>query len=294
MGKFMSKKIFTPETQKAQEINEADSKIEKLSINDFAREIGLQPDEQGRITFGSEHIQLAYEYAEKFARDKHAQGIIIDGVASPGIIASLLHGAHPAEGYLTYIQKDSEGKTVKTEIKLLEPLPKGEGQGPEYLTWIKKETDEYTLVEFTLSSDFKTKDLEKVIPPEVNPAKPVIISGRGPLYLIQTIAAGYRHYKGIPGVGFYQPASKFGPAKTEIGISHHEELPLGLNFGEPTEIGSAKKKYEKQITENLTKIQDGIKAGKVSSVEVSGKAIKIVLESGEKFILFVREVTKEE
>lgn len=275
-----------------QETKEGEPKIERLLINDFAREIGLEPDAQGRITFGPEHVRLAYEYAEKFARDRRAEGIVIDGVASPGVIASLLHGAHPAEGYLTYMSKDAEGKMIKGEVKVLEPLPEDEGRGPEGFTWSKKETPDYTLVEFALAGDFRVEDLDKVIPPDVDPSKPVLISGRGPLYLTHTIAAGYRHYKGIPGVGFYQPASKFGPAKTEIGISHHEDLPLGLNFGEPTEIGLAKEQYEKQIAENLTSLKEGIEGGKVSSVEVSGKTIKITLGSDESYTVLARGVIK--
>jgi CRISPR-associated Csx3 family protein len=290
----MAEKIFIPEAQAPQEFKEGEPKIEKLSINDFAREIGLQPDAQGRFTFGPEHVRLAYEYAEKFARDKKAEKVVIDGIASPGVIASLLHGVHPAEGYLSYMQKDAEGKMVKGEIKILEPLPQGEGRGPEGFTWSKKETPDYTLVEFALSGDFKPDDLDKVIPPDVDPSKPVIISGRGPLYLTHTIAAGYRHYKGVPAVGFYQPASKFGPAKTEIGISHSEEYPLGLNFGEPAEIDSAKEQYEKRIAENLTKIKEGIEGGQVSAVEVSGKTIKITLASGESYLVSVRDVRKGE
>ena len=66
----MSEKL-TPEAHAPQEIKEGEPKIEKLTINDFAREIGLQPDQQGRTTFGPEHDRLAYEYAEKFARDKN-------------------------------------------------------------------------------------------------------------------------------------------------------------------------------------------------------------------------------
>ncbi|MDD4606940.1 MAG: CRISPR-associated protein Csx3 [Patescibacteria group bacterium] len=274
------------------EDSETKPKIEKLSINAFASEIGLQPDAQGRITFGPEHDRLAYEYAEKFARDNKAEKIIIDGVASPGVIASLLHGAHPAEGYVTYIQRGAEGNTIKNETKILEPLPEGEGRGPEGFTWVTNETDEYTFVEFALGGDFKVEDLDKIIPPEVNPVKPVIISGRGPIYLTHTIAAGYRHYKGIPAVGFYQPASKFGPAKTEIGISHDEEIPLGLNFGEPTEIKSAKEQYERRIAENLTDLKKGIEVGGISSVEVNGKDVKIVLADGESYTISVREVIK--
>jgi CRISPR-associated Csx3 family protein len=277
-----------------QEIKEIKPGIEKLSINDFAREIGLQPDAQGRFTFGPEHVRLAYEYAEKFVREKHAQGIVIDGIASPAVIASLLHGAHPAEGYLTYVYKDKEGNTIKSEIKILEPVPEGEGRGPEGFTWSKKETPDYTLVEFALSGEFKPEDLDKVIPPDVNPTKPVIISGRGPLYLTHTIAAAYRHYKGVPAVGFYQPASKFGPAKTEIGISHSDEYPLGLNFGEPAEIGSAKEEYEKRIAANLAEIKKGIENREVSLVEIDSKSkrIKITLKNGETHTIFVRDVMK--
>lgn len=286
------KEKLIPEAYTSQEGRESEPKIKRLLISDFAREIGLQPDAQGRYTFGPEHNRLAYEYAEKFARENKAEAIVIDGVASPGVIASLLHGAHPAEGYLTYMHKDAEGNMTKSEVKILEPLPQGEGRGPEGFTWVRKETPDYTLVEFNLAGDFKVEDLDKVIPPDVNPTKPVIISGRGPLYLTHTIAAGYRHYKGIPGVGFYQPASKFGPAKTEIGISHHEEFPLGLNFGEPTEIGSAKEQYEKRISENLAGLKEGIEGQKVASVEVSGRTIKFTLDSGESYTISVREVVR--
>jgi len=282
------------ESQAPQEVKGAEPIIEKLSINDFAQEIGLKPDAQGRITFGPEHDRLAYEYAEKFARDKKAEGIVIDGVASPGVIASLLHGAHPAEGHLTHMSKDREGKMTKGETKVLEPLPQGEGRGPDGFTWIKKETPDYTLVEFNLARDFKVEDLDKVIPPDVDPSKPVLISGRGPSFLTHTIAAGYRHYKGVPGVGFYQPAGKFGPAKTEIGISHSEELPLGLNFGEPSEIGSAKEQHDKKIMEVLAEVKEGIDSEKVTSVKVDGKVIRITLKGGKIYSISAREVSKSE
>lgn len=288
----MKEKNFIPERPK--DIKEREPKIERLSIDDFAKEIEIQPDSQGRFYFRPEHIPLAYEYAEKFAREKKAERVVIDGIASPAVIASLLHGIHPAEGYLTYSQKDLEGKVVKKEVKILEPIPEGEGRGPEGFHFVKKETPDYTLIEFFLSEDFKIEDLDKVRPPEVDPTKPVIISGRGPIYLTQTIAAGYRHYKGVPAVGFYQPASKFGPAKTEIGISHSEDFPLGLNFGEPEEIGLAKKEYEKRINENLIRIKTEIEKGKVSLIEVTGKTMKITLENGETYTIFIREVIKGE
>jgi len=290
----MKEKNSGLERFKTPEAKESGPRIAKLSIVDFAQEIGLKPDSQGRFIFGPEHNQLAYEYAEKFARDKKAEAIIIDGPASPGVIASLLHGAHPAEGYLSYVFKNEEGETIETKVKILEPLPKGEGEGPEGFTWVKKENPTYTLVEFALASNFKIEDLNQVIPPEVNPSKPVIISGRGPLYLTQTIAASYRHYKGVPAVGFYQPAGKFGPAKTEIGISHSEEFPLGLNFGEPSEINIAKEQYEKMIKDGLAEIKEGFDNQKIVAIETKGKIIKITLNDGKTYTLFVRAISKSE
>ncbi len=272
-------------------IVDREPKIEVLSISDFAREIGLEPDDQGRFTFGPENVSLAYEYGERFSREKKAEGIVIDGAASPGVIAALLHGAHPAEGYLFAVRKkDEKGEMVKDKVKILEPLPNGEGQGPEGFTWTKKEASDYTLVEFALSGEFNVDDLKKVIPPEVDPSKPVIISGRGPLYLTHTIAAAYRHYKGLPAVLFYQPASKFGPAKTEVGISHSEDYPLGLNFGEPEDINQAKEKYKEKIEQ----YSEALSQNKIKGVEIVRDGIlRFNLENGESYLVFIKHIEKE-
>ena len=47
-----------------------------------------------------EYAQSAYEYTEKFVHENKAQKVVIDGIASSVVIASLLHGIHPAEGAL--------------------------------------------------------------------------------------------------------------------------------------------------------------------------------------------------
>lgn len=69
---------------------------------------------------------------------------------------------------------------------------------------------------------------------------------------------------------------------------------MGLNFGEPSEIGTAKEQHEKRITEGLAGVKEGIDSQKVASVEVSGKVIKITLDSGETYSVSVREVSKGE
>lgn len=260
-------------------------KIVTLKIEDFAKEIGLEPNEQGRYTFGPEHNTLAFEYAEKFVKENNATAVEIDGVASPGVIASLLHGAHPAEGYLVSFNPQT---SEKNRIKILEPLPSKEGDGPEYLSWHKEEKENYNLVEFNLSGNFNPEDLSKVVPPEVNPEKPVIISGRGPLYLTHTIGAAYRHFKGTPAVAFYQPASKFGPAKGEIGISHSDDYPLGGVFESLEDIGKAREKFLEEIEEKLEQVRGFIKEG--ASIGVKGDVLTVESQDGKEYKILVRNV----
>ena len=245
-----------------------------ISVNEFAKELGLEPNEQGRLTFTSEHVDPAYDYGQRFNKEGR---VVVDGVASPAVLASLMHGAHPAEAHVPY-----QGK----EIQILEPMPKGEGSGP--LEWSATKTEDYTLVEFSIpGGSFEMEDLSKVIPPEVDPDKPVFLSGRGPGALTHSIAAGYRHFKGVPAVGFYQPESRFGPARTEIGISHDESYPLGLTFGEPSEVGSAQEKHKAEIVENL-----GNMKGKLEElgleVDVEETNLTIKFEDGNSFALRVK------
>lgn len=260
-------------------------KILTLKISDFAKEIGLEPDEQGRYTFLPEHDILAYEYAERFVKENNAQAIEIDGVASPGVIASLLHGAHPAETYLVSFNPQT---SEKNRIKILEPVPEVNGRGPEYFSWHKEEKDDYTLVEFNLSGNFNAEDLSKVIPPEVDPQKPVIISGRGPLYLTHTIAAGYRHFKGLPAVAFYQPASNFGPAKGEIGISHSDEYPLGTVFENLEDIGKAREKFLEEISKKGEEVKKMIEEG--ASIEVNGDSFIIKSKDGREYKILLKNI----
>lgn len=266
----MTSEIVPPPVNRASELPPS-----RVSVEQFARRIGLQPDAASRFTFTSEHVAGAYDFGQQFNREG---SVLIDGIASPAVIASLIHGAHPAEALVPY-----QGK----QIKILEPIPQDKGAGP--LAWQVSKTDQYTLVEFQIpGGTFDLNSLETVIPPDVDPSKPVIISGRGPLALTQTIGAGYRHYKGVPAVGFYQPKSQNGPAKTEIGISHDQQFPLGLGFGEPSEIGLAKKKHVAQIVENLGRVSKGLGEYGVGA-KVDGTNITISFPDGEVLTLDVRE-----
>jgi len=246
----------------------------KTAINteDFARSCGIEPNPEGRFIFGSQHIEPAYYYAQNLK--KEGGKIRINGIASPAVTASLIHGAHPAEAYLSFQSAGQE-----SEVKVLELVPQGEGAGP--MTWNVTSNDEFTLVEFVVNGGILAKeDLPKVVPPEIPTDKPVIISGRGPIVLTQTIAAAYRHYKDMPAVAFYQPASGERPALTQIGISHNVNYPLGLSFGEPSEIGLAQEKHFAKIEKDLEMVSEVLGRSGIES-EVSGTTISILLPQGE-------------
>jgi hypothetical protein len=279
--------IIEPEDEKKEQI------IETLSVNDFAIAIGLKPNEQGRFTFGSEHIAMATDYAANFKAEHNAEGIIVDGIASPAVLAALLHGVHPAEIFVTYQTRDAE-KNQTDKIKVLDPIPEGKGKGPDGFIWNSiEEKPKYVLVSYKIESGiFNPDDLDKVVPPEIeNSDKTIIISGKGPNFLNQSIAAAYRHYKGGTSIAFYQPASKFGPAKCQVGISHDTETPLGLEFGEPDEIETARKKYDSELKENLNSLAEAL--GKLGiSTEVNEKTLTIKPDSDQKFTVHVQNIRK--
>jgi CRISPR-associated protein Csx3 len=65
------------------------------------------------------------------------------------------------------------------------------GQGSQ-LDWFVEERDDHTFVHYTIPGQiFDVKNLPLVIPPAVNPAKGVVVSGKGPWWLTGTICRAY-------------------------------------------------------------------------------------------------------
>lgn len=245
--------------------------ITAINTLDFARSVGIEPNSESRYIFGPEHIEPAYYYAQNLKKEGR---IKIDGIASPAVIASLIHGAHPAEAFVSFQTGDES-----SDIKIYEPIPEGEGKGP--MTWKVTKNPDYTLVEFVIKGGIlKLDDISNVIPPEIETDRPVIISGRGPVALTQTIAASYCHYKDMPAVAFYQPAVGDRSAQTQVGITHDVNYPMGLSFGEPAEIGSAQEKHFAKIISDLEKVS-AVLAEKGIDSSVSGTSILVSLPDGD-------------
>jgi len=65
-----------------------------------------------------------------------------------------------------------------------------------------REEEEYTIVEFELPGPISPDALRKLDPPDVNPRKGVILSGRGPIWLYAFLA---HHYHPVAWVATYDP-----------------------------------------------------------------------------------------
>jgi CRISPR-associated protein Csx3 len=79
------------------------------------------------------------------------------------------------------------------------------GEGSQVLDWRIEDRDGYSFVEFVIPRQvFNVKDLPLVIPPAVNPAKGVVLSGKGPWWLTGTICRAY-HRAGVRWVAVFTP-----------------------------------------------------------------------------------------
>jgi len=67
----------------------------------------------------------------------------------------------------------------------------------EKIKYVTEQTDEYTMVSFELAEPILPEELKTTKPPEVNPTKGVIISGRGPIWLYGYLIHFYHHTKWI-------------------------------------------------------------------------------------------------
>jgi len=65
-----------------------------------------------------------------------------------------------------------------------------------------REKDDFTLVEFQLSGPISPGELKDIVPPEVDPRKGVVISGRGPVWLYGYLV---HHYHPTRWVATFDP-----------------------------------------------------------------------------------------
>jgi len=92
---------------------------------------------------------------------------------------------------------------VGSYVALPEVEPSGESS--QVLDWRVEDRDVHTFVEFVIPRQiFDVKNLPLVIPPAVNPAKGVVLSGKGPWWLTGTICRAY-HRAGARWVAVFTP-----------------------------------------------------------------------------------------
>ncbi|MEM2364468.1 MAG: CRISPR-associated ring nuclease Crn3/Csx3 [Candidatus Bathyarchaeia archaeon] len=65
-----------------------------------------------------------------------------------------------------------------------------------------RESEGFTLVEFELDGPIEPSALKTLKPPEVNPRKGVVLSGRGPIWLYGFLL---HHYHPVRWIGVYDP-----------------------------------------------------------------------------------------
>ena len=128
---------------------------------------------------------------------------VIDGRAPQFLVINVLHALHPNK--IALADSKVEGGIVGISSQ---NIPKEKGSGP--LPWTV--TDNFqggVLVEYA-KDQFKiidNKQLNQVIPPEVEKGKPVFLSGKTSNWASAEIALSYAHI--VPAVYMYQPGTGF-------------------------------------------------------------------------------------
>lgn len=220
--------VKTTETgQSAVEASEI-PKQKTVSIKELADAMGLKEVEKtlpnGRIIktiqWLPSHLPELYKLVETEILKDGKLGkfdlAVIDGACPTWMLPTLSHACHPVNTAVKYPQG---GKDAKLPVS--GTLREGAGFG-ENLGFEVNSKGGCTVVQFSLAAP--QIDLPKTIAslkaPEVEPGKPVFITGRGPIAIAASLAEAYAHC--APFVANFQP----GPGYV-VSISHDAKTPLG-------------------------------------------------------------------
>lgn len=144
-----------------------------------------------------------------FGRNTH---FVVDGACPAWLALAVVHGGHPASASLN----DPRLGVVPVGCEL-----PGDPHGGKNLTFETEEKEAYTLVNFEVAGGtFDVADLASVVPPTVNTKKAVVISGRGPNWLVVSIAMAY--HAAAAAVYCFQP-----DVGATCAMTHHPEHQLG-------------------------------------------------------------------
>ncbi|MDR0860103.1 MAG: hypothetical protein LBO09_03860 [Candidatus Peribacteria bacterium] len=182
---------------------------EPLTIIGIAKNIGKQEEQitlPGREpTMGlnrkPEDLSTVYQSLQKMATQ--GGNFVIDGRAPQYLVVDILHALHPNKVALA--DSKVEGGMVGISGQ---NVPKGLGSGPLPFT-ITPDFQGGTLVEYAKDAFVivDNKQLNEIIPPEVENGKPVFLSGKTSNWASAEIAMSYAHI--VPAVYLYQPGTGF-------------------------------------------------------------------------------------
>lgn len=142
--------------------------------------------------------------------------VCLDGPAPAWLATAFVHGVHPR---CAQVNDPRLGA-----VDIFAPKPSGSGEGRN-LQFRMIETESFTFVEFEIEGGvFDVADLPTVHGPMVNPQKGVVISGRGPNWLMATLAMGYHTTRWV---ACWQPGSG-----ATCAMTHHPSMALGTVISE--------------------------------------------------------------
>jgi hypothetical protein len=206
-------------TQESKEIIEG---YETLKTDYIATLIGKVPNEKtNRVDWSSEDIPLIYSSLQDIA--DRGGSFILQGPVPQFIAISILKALHPNKVALAD-SKQSDPETGKNGGVEIEPVELGELSAFGPLTWeVIDDFEGGSLVKYSsaISIGIKKSELKDIIPPVVDPTKPVFLSGQTANWVASHIALSYSSH--VPAVFMFYPQIK----GFVCCISNSDEFQLG-------------------------------------------------------------------
>lgn len=191
-----------------------------LTVDGIAAQIGKAKEER-KLPNGQDVMQMCWRGDDLCSlAEKVYNGIsatpgkyVLDGPAPAWMGLAFVHGCHPQAVCL------NDPRLGPVEIVGRKPSYTTEGEGKN-LKFTVNETEDFTLVEFEIvGGTFDVADLEAVRAPKANQMKGIVLSGRGPNWLVAQIGMAYHTTRWV---ACWQP----GQGAT-VAMTHHPERKLG-------------------------------------------------------------------
>ena len=189
-----------------------------IRIADLAADLGKTETEK-TLPNGRVIRQITWEGTDlpKIAGLIHNQSadlpevVKIDGAAPAWLVAALVHEVHPRDAAL-----NSPDGFIGVGCQ----KPSGDGEGLTFI--VCEREDGWTVVEFALdpSTPLAPEQLDGIAPPELPMGSRVILSGRGPNWLVASLAMSY--HGRAAAVACFQPG-----VGATVSITHTTKVELG-------------------------------------------------------------------